>query len=84
MSISSGAHIDYNLFFISALHVLNLSDVYGGEAAPAHANNVQCNGNEEQLVDCLRVSLNGSSSCAAYMGPAGVVCQGQTMKLMKV
>ena len=63
-----------------AQHVL--SDVYGGEAAPARFNDVMCNGNEGQLLDCPLALLAGSDSCAAYMGPAGVVCRGQRMKLL--
>ena len=59
-----------------------LSDVYGGETAPARFNNVMCNGNEDQLFACPLVPLTGSDSCAAYMGPAGVVCRGQRMKLL--
>ena len=65
----------------TAQHVL--SDVYGGEAAPARVNNVQCGGKEERLTDCSIVSLSGSDNCTAYMArPAGVVCRGQRMKLL--
>ena len=59
-----------------------LSDVYGGEAAPARITNAQCGGKEEQLTDCSIVSLSGSDSCTAYVGPAGVICRGQRMKLL--
>ena len=61
---------------IIALAVLN--DVYGGEALPARVNNVRCNGNENELVDCPLAMLTGSNSCT----PAGVVCGGQRMKLL--
>ena len=61
---------------IVALAVLN--DVYGGEAVPARVNNVRCTGNENELVDCPLTMLTGSISCT----PAGVVCQGQRMKLL--
>ena len=63
-----------------ALAVLN--DVYGGEAVPARVHNVRCTGNENELVDCPLTMLTGSISCTAHMGPAGVVCRGQRMKLL--
>ena len=40
-----------------ALPILN--DVYGGEVAPGRVNNVRCNGDEEQLVDCGLTMLTG-------------------------
>lgn len=57
-------------------------DVYDGGAVPARIYDVQCVGNEDQLVDCSFGLLNGYSSCNASMalGPAGVVCQGTKMK----
>jgi hypothetical protein len=65
-----------NLFSITALLVLSASDVYGGEVAPARVNNVQCNGDEAQLVDCPLAMLTGSNNCATYLGPARVACRG--------
>ena len=57
-------------------------DDYDGEAAPARINNVQCDGNEDQLVECSFEILDGSSSCNASMalGPVEVVCQGKRKK----
>ena len=54
-----------------------VNDVYDGDAAPARVYDVQCNGGENQLVDCPHKSPDGTISCAAYMGPAGVVCHGK-------
>ena len=76
MAISSGGTHNNQPVFVTALAVLN--DVYGGEAAPARVNNVQCNGDEEQLVDCPLAMLTGSNNCT----PAGVVCRGQRIKLL--
>ena len=76
IAISSGGTQIIILFLIIALPVLNY--VYGGEAVPGRVNNVRCNGDEEQLVDCGLTMLTGSNSCA----PAGVVCRGQKMKLL--
>ena len=59
-----------------------LNDVYGGEAVPGRVNNFRCNGDEEQLVDCGLTMLTGSNNCTAHMGPAGVVCRGQKIKLL--
>ena len=53
------------------------SDPYGGENEIAVATNVGCTGSEGNLVQCPITSLNGSITCAAYSGPAAVLCRGQ-------
>ena len=61
-----------------------LNDVYDGDAAPARVHDVQCNGEENRLVDCPHKSLEVSTNCAAFMGPAGVVCRGKIMIMLVV
>ena len=61
------------MYTIIQLHSLNIaqsvfSDIYSGDVAPAIVSDVQCNGGEEQLVDCSSRSLDGSTSCAAHSG----------------
>ncbi len=67
-----------NLFLITAQHINVLNNTYGGEVAPARVSGAQCNGDEQQLVDCSLTPFTDSNNCI----PAGVVCQGQRMKLL--
>ena len=78
------AHLRYIYNIIIEVTIIELTvyrtiviDIYGDETVPPVIYNVQCFGGTARLDKCLFQSVENSSSCAGYSGPAGVVCPGQ-------
>ena len=73
----------FSLFFVCVISVVQptYSATFGHGTGPIILNNIQCTGNELQLIDCLHDGIGISGTCV-HTDDAGVICQESTYAIL--